>query len=168
MKQFRQELTRFRRWYSQKGLHQGGVKRPKVCNKKTQLHYKRLRKGIRMLGVWQSRSISLRLAAAKLSCQTGTVPTERCWSGLLPYFHMSVSHFTILNHMAFLRYIMRHLAKRATVPLQTGSMETYSLQRSSKTSGTASCGTATGTPSFHRIPCAISWQVYPDPANGRA
>lgn len=121
---FRSELARLRNWYKRRSCKtKHGKKRPRVWNKKTQAHYKRLSQCVRLEGFWESRAISLAMRDANLSRQTGTVPTERMWAQLLGFFpqemrRISLTHFQLLSHMAFIRFNLRHLSK-AAVPAWT-------------------------------------------------
>ena len=130
MRALRSELARFRSWYSRRSQkapirtkHAPSRKRqankPRVWNKKTKQHYARLRQGLRLQGFWESRRVSLWMAQAKLSRQTGTVPTERLWTQLLGLFprelrRLSLSHFYLLSYMAFIRFNLRHVGKAAS------------------------------------------------------
>lgn len=123
LKQFLREARRVRRWYlkgrrlsrRRRGIVRDGPALDQVpglkraWSKKSEAHYKRLCKKLRLEGFWAWRDAALALHAAGVPVHSGTVPVERFWACLkqmLPAGSrcMSLRWFNILSSLCFLRY----------------------------------------------------------------
>jgi hypothetical protein len=121
------ELRRMERWYrpGRRGVRRrSGIRRTrhqsmhvrgvKSCwNKKVAAHYGRLRKKLRLEGLWKWREAAMALRQAGIKVQTGTVAVERFWftlKDMLPTAAKDISPawFRVLSMLVFLRHNFRH------------------------------------------------------------
>ena len=140
MKDFRTEGRRIRKWYRKGrkttrrrfGIRRTTKQSPRVrglrsvWNSKVRKHYKILfgsdKSGgdsLRLQGLWRWRSVALGLRRAGIPVQSGTVPVERLWSSLVSMFPksarvISLSWFTLLSNVAFMRFNFRHFHRALT------------------------------------------------------
>ena len=82
-------------------------------NYKVKQHYARLLKDLRVEGLWAWGQMGQAMLTGGLSLQTGTVAVERLWASCLDMLPrssrlMSVSWFTLLANIIFLRHTYRH------------------------------------------------------------
>lgn len=87
-----------------------------MWNSKIERRYSRLKKKVRLTGLWRWRRIALGLHLARLSIQTGTIPCERTWShfqSLLPSAtkKVGIETFRLLSSLTFLRMHAVHFLK---------------------------------------------------------
>ena len=127
----KREIRRVRRWYRtakrltryKRGLQRQQVEGNqvkgimKVWNVKTDAHYKRLLKPLRLEGLWQWREVALAIREAGIPVQSGTIPCERCWALLKQMFpavgkRITKRWYDIVAQLAFLRYNYRHYATK--------------------------------------------------------
>jgi hypothetical protein len=126
---FKQEVRRLVRWYAPgRRVHRvrtgilrnrtGGVTvsgRRSAITRKVRAHFRRLRKPLRVEGLFNWARVAIATRAAGVPVHSGTVSVERCWSSLesmLPgaVRTVSVRWFNVLASLMFLRYNFRHFS----------------------------------------------------------
>ena len=91
---------------------------PTVFSESVKKHYMRLRKPLRLQGLWAWAEISTSLHEANLPIHSGTVPVERLWSlvksFLPPQGHrLSKPWFDFLSSLTFIRATLLHVHSRS-------------------------------------------------------
>ena len=88
----------------------------KIC-----AHYKRLRKPLRIEGLWKWRSVALSLHEAGVPVQSGAVSVERYWASLkmlLPQGSCNISPrwFRVLAMLCYVTYKVSHFSSGSLPP----------------------------------------------------
>ena len=84
-----------------------------VMTSRVREHYRRLLDTIRLEGLFRWSFVAEGLRGAGIKVQTGTVPVERLWAGLLWMFpsvarSLGADWFKLLAKIAYFRYNYRH------------------------------------------------------------
>ena len=90
---------------------------PTAWSAKVKAHYKRLQKPLRLEGLWRWHKIAMGIIEAGVPMQSGTIPAERFWAGLLEMLpasshNVSLEWFEILLALCYLRDTYRHFGCR--------------------------------------------------------
>jgi hypothetical protein len=120
---FKQEMQRVRAWYKpgrKLDMMRIGIRRLRnqsarvegrrtAWNAKTEAHYRRLFKDLRLEGLWKWHEVAMEILAAGIPMHTGTVPAERFWSYLIDIWPPATKNVTFKTYMVmaricFLRY----------------------------------------------------------------
>ena len=78
-------------------------------NAKAEMHYNRLMKDLRLMGLWKWHEVAMDILAADIPMQTGTIPAERFWAYFLDLWPssaktVSLSTYMVMARICFLRY----------------------------------------------------------------
>ena len=102
-------MSRFHRGIQRTRRPQMVVGKKTVWNHKLQEHYRKLRRPLRVRGLWRWRRIALHLHGAGLAVHSGTILTERQWQQFHSFLpdackNMGEDTFELLAGLAFLRF----------------------------------------------------------------